>query len=69
MTVFDLMCELTHFDPYCEVYVQDKNGDYESLSRKHFAWNGDDGDGVDTNPEKYRSSELFITMCLPEISK
>lgn len=66
MKVFDLICELTHFDPYCEVYVQDKNGDYEVLSRKHLAWNGDDGDGVDTNPEKYCSSKLFITMCTPE---
>ena len=66
MKVFDLLCELTHFDPYCEVYVQDSKGNYEVLSKKHLSWNGDDGDGIDTNSEKYRSSELFITMCNPE---
>lgn len=68
MTVFDLICELTHFNPYCEIYVQDKNGDYEPLERKHLGWNGNDGDGIDTNKEKYHSSKLFITMCLPENS-
>lgn len=66
MTVFDLMCTLVHFDPYCQVYIQDKKGDYETLERKHLAWNGDDRDGIDTNTEKYKSSELFITMCTPE---
>ena len=66
MTVFDLMCTLVHFDPYCQVYIQDKKGDYETLERRHLAWNGDDGDGIDTNTEKYKSSELFITMCTPE---
>lgn len=62
MKVFDLICELTHFDPYCEIFVQDKKGDYEPLTKKHLAWNGDDGDSVETNAEKYKSSELFITL-------
>ena len=58
MTVFDLICELTHFDPYCEVMLQDKSGDVFPLSLKDLAWNGTGSDSV--KDERYRSSELYI---------
>ena len=60
MTVFDLICELTHFDPYCEVMLQDKSGDAFPLSLKDLAWNGTGSDSV--RDERYRSSELYITI-------
>ena len=60
MTVFDLICELTHFDPYCEVMLQDKSGDVFPLSLKDLAWNGTGSDSV--KDEKDRSSELYITI-------
>ena len=60
MTVFDLICELTYFDPYCEVMLQDKSGDVFPLSLKDLAWNGSESDSV--KDEKYRSSELYITI-------
>lgn len=58
MTVFDLICELTHFDPYCEVMLQDKSGDVFPLSLKDLAWNGTGSDSV--RDERDRSSELYI---------
>ena len=60
MTVFDLICELTHFDPYCEVMLQDKSGDVFPLSLKDLGWNGTGSDSV--KDERYRSSELYITI-------
>lgn len=60
MTVFDLICELTHFDPYCEVMLQDKSGDVFPLSLKDLAWNGTGCDSV--RDERDRSSELYITI-------
>ena len=60
MTVFDLICELTHFDPYCEVMLQDKSGDIFPLSLKDLAWNGTGSDSV--RDERDRSSELYITI-------
>ena len=60
MTVFDLICEITHFDPYCEVMLQDKSGDVFPLSLKDLAWNGTGGDSI--KDEKYKSSELYITI-------
>ena len=60
MTVFDLICELTHFDPYCEVMLQDKSGDVFPLSLKDLAWNGTGSDSV--KDERDRSSELYITI-------
>jgi len=60
MTVFDLICELTHFDPYCEVMLQDKSGDVFPLSLKDLAWNGTGSDSV--RDERDRSSELYITI-------
>ena len=60
MTVFDLICELTHFDPYCEVMLQDKSGDVFPLSLKDLAWDGSDSDSGKSN--KYKSSVLFITL-------
>lgn len=62
MTVFDLICELTHFDPYCEVMLQDKSGDVFPLSLKDLAWNGTGGDSDSVRDERYRSSELYITI-------
>ena len=58
MQVFELICELTHFDPYCEVMLQDKSGDVFPLSLKDLAWNGTGSDNV--RDERYRSSELYI---------
>jgi len=60
MTVFDLICELTHFDPYCEVMLQDKSGDTFPLSLKDLAWNGTGSDKY--RDERYRSSQLYITI-------
>ena len=60
MKVFDLICELTHFDPYCEVMLQDKSGDIFPLSLKDLAWNGTESDSV--RDERDRSSELYITI-------
>ena len=60
MKVFDLICELTHFDPYCEVMLQDKSGDVFPLSLKDLAWNGTGSDSV--KDERDRSSELYITI-------
>ena len=60
MTVFDLICELTHFDPYCEVKLRDKSGDVFPLSLKDLDWNGVGEDKYRDN--KYRSSELYITI-------
>ena len=60
MKVFDLICELTHFDPYCEVMLQDKSGDVFPLSLKDLAWNGTGSDSV--RDERDRSSELYITI-------
>ena len=60
MTVFDLICELTHFDPYCEVMLQDKSGNVFPLSLKDLAWNGTGSDSV--RDERDRSSELYITI-------
>ncbi len=60
MKVFDLICELTHFDPYCEVMLQDKSGDVFPLSLKDLAWNGTGSDSV--KDERNRSSELYITI-------
>lgn len=68
MKVFDLIRELTNFDPSCEIYLQDKNGDYEPLGKKHLAWAADDNSETDINQKKSHSSELFITMCIPEIN-
>ena len=60
MTVFDLICELTHFDPYCEVMLQDKSGDVFPLSLKDLAWNCTGSDSV--KDAKNKSSELYITI-------
>lgn len=60
MTVFDLICELTHFDPYCEVKLQDKSGDIYPLSLKELAWNGIGSDKY--RDSKSRSTELYITI-------
>lgn len=60
MTVFDLICELTHFDPYCEVKLQDKSGDVFPLSLKELGWNGTDSDKY--RDSKARSTELYITI-------
>ncbi len=60
MKVFDLICELTHFDPYCEVMLQDKSGDTFPLSLKDLAWNGSGGDS--DKDERSISSELYITL-------
>ena len=49
----DLICELTHFDPYCEVFIQDKSGDCEPFTLKDLAWNGtsDDNDKIKDSKE------------------
>jgi len=60
MTVFDLICELTHFDPYCEVKLQDKSGDIYPLSLKELGWNGIGSDKY--RDSKSRSTELYITI-------
>ena len=60
MTVFELICELTNFDPYCEVKLQDKSGDIYPLSLKELGWNGSGCDSEKSN--KYKSSELYITI-------
>lgn len=62
MTVFDLICELTHFDPYCEVMLQDKSGDVFPLSLKDLAWNASGGDSDEDEDERHISSELYITI-------
>jgi hypothetical protein len=58
MTVFDLICELTHFDPYCQVMLQDKSGDVYPLSLNELGWNGTNGDSIKSS--KYKSTELYI---------
>lgn len=60
MTVFDLICELTHFDPYCQVMLQDKSGDVYPLSLKDLGWNGSCGDDNKYKDSKYISTELYI---------
>lgn len=60
MKVFDLICELTHFDPYCEVKLQDKSGDIYPLSLKELGWNGTSSDKY--RDSKSRSTELYITI-------
>lgn len=58
MTVFNLICELTHFDPYCEVKLQDKSGDIYPLSLNDLGWNGSSSDKY--RDSKARSTELYI---------
>lgn len=60
MTVFEFICELTHFDPYCEIMLQDKSGDVFPLSLKDLGWDGNGSDSVKDN--KYRSTKLYITL-------
>ena len=60
MTVFELICELTHFDPYCEVMLQDKSGDVFSLSLNDLGWNGTGSDKY--KDSKAKSTELYITI-------
>ena len=56
MKVFDLICELTHFDPYCEVFIQDKSGDCESFTLKDLAWNGTSDDNDNIRDSRNRST-------------
>ena len=60
MTVFDLICELTHFDPYCQIMLQDKSGDIFPLSLKDLGWNGSGEDSNEHKDSRYRSTELYI---------
>jgi hypothetical protein len=60
MEVFDLICYLTHFDPHCEVMIQDRSGDTFPLSLKDFAWNGSGSDSI--RDERDRSTKLYITL-------
>ena len=62
MKVFDLICELTHFDPYCEVMLQDKSGDVFPLSLNDLAWNGNSDDNDKIRDSRYKSTELYITL-------
>lgn len=62
MKVFDLICELTHFDPYCEVFIQDKSGDCEPFTIKDLAWNGTSDDNDKIRDSRYKSTELYITL-------
>jgi len=62
MTVFNLICELTHFDPYCEVKLQDKSGDIYPLSLNDLGWNGSGSDSDKYRDSKARSTELYITI-------
>lgn len=60
MQVFELICELTHFDPYCQIMIQDKSGDVVNFEKSNLGWNGT---GCDDNKDsRYRSTELYITI-------
>lgn len=60
MEVFDLICELTHFDPHCKVMLQDKSGDVFPLSIKDLGWNGSGSDKY--GDDRAFSTELYITL-------
>jgi len=66
MQVFELICELTNFDPYCEIMLKDKSGDLVNFKKSNLQWNGPefkDKDGnLNIKKSKYKSSELYITL-------
>ena len=62
MQVFELICELTHFDPHCEVMILDKSGDSIQFSKSNLGWNGSGGDSDKVKDSRYISTELYITI-------
>ena len=64
MQVFDLICELTNFDPYCEILIKDKSGDLVEFKKSDLSFNGipqyDDDGYINLRKTKYKSSELYI---------
>ena len=66
MKVFDLICELTNFDPYCEIMILDKSGDATKFDKSNLGWNGpsctDKEGNRNIKMEKGKSSELYITI-------
>ena len=62
MKVFDLICTLTHFDPYCEVMILDKSGDAVQFTESNLGWNGTCGDSDKAKDNRYKSTELYITI-------
>lgn len=66
MQVFELICELTNFDPYCEIILKDKSGDLVNFKKSNLQWNGpeykDEEGNLNIKKSKYKSSELYITL-------
>lgn len=66
MQVFELICELTNFDPYCEIMLKDKSGDLVNFKKSNLQWNGpeykDEEGNLNIKKSKYKSSELYITL-------
>lgn len=66
MQVFELICELTNFDPYCEIMLKDKSGDLINFKKSNLQWNGpefkDEDGNLNIKKSKYKSSELYITL-------
>ena len=60
MQVFELICELTHFDPYCEIMIKDKSGDLTNFKKSNLTWNGIENDKF--RDDRYMSTELYITI-------
>lgn len=66
MQVFELICELTNYDPYCEIMLKDKSGDLVNFGKSNLQWNGpeykDEEGNLNIKQSKYKSSELYITL-------
>ena len=66
MQVFELICELTNYDPYCEIMLKDKSGDLVNFEKSNLRWNGpefkDEDGNLNIKKSKYKSSELYITL-------